>query len=119
MAIRQFRVFLKPSLITSLDYTHQIATTEDCGETPITYINSNFLLQKSKKKERDAADASSEVDRVAAGDASNGGGRVRMAGNKEDNDMSGYSFEAIDTERSTWQTFKALVYVSKFMLFRR
>ena len=34
-----------------------------------------------------------------------------MSNNKEDKEMDGYSFEAVNTERSQWEIYKALVKV--------
>lgn len=39
-------------------------------------------------------------------------GPSRMSNNKTDKDMTGFSFEAVQTKKSSWQMFKALVYVS-------
>jgi hypothetical protein len=41
--------------------------------------------------------------------------KARMSNNREDKDMSGFSFEAVQTKKSAWQMFKALVYVRNLL----
>ncbi len=62
--------------------------------------------EDAKKKEEEEAKAK------ANGHHTNGTVAVAANGNGHDKDMSGYSFEAVETKKSSWQMFKSLLFVS-------
>ncbi len=64
-------------------------------------------LQKKKKKKNKNSDGRTDSQETIF---RNGNG---VNHNGEGKDMSGFAFESVNTNKSTWQMYKALTYVSK------